>query len=241
MTTSNPEATAPPTTRRQRTEQTRERVLAVATELMARRGYSGTSISAISKASGAMPASIYWHFESKEGLLGAVIERAAEAWFEGALRAMDQGEAEQHARGLDAASENRPALRYVLVDQAEFYRVLLMIALERRDETGPPLAAVRRIRARMRERFQERVEVRLGERLGVDNLEIRQWIARRIIALAMVQLDGTFLEQQLDPVDGAALAERFDRIGWILDLAREDLLRQAGVESATAPAVEGAS
>jgi len=230
MTTSSPDATAPPTTRRERTEQTRERVLAVATELMARRGYSGTSISAISKASGAMPATIYWHFESKEGLLGAVIERAADAWFEGALRAMDQGEAEQRARGLEAASENRPALRYVLVDQAEFYRVLLMIALERRDETGPPLAAVRRIRARMRERFQERVEVRLDERLGVGDPEIRRWIAGRLIALAMVQLDGTFLEQQLDPAEGAALAERFDRIGWILELARIDLLRQAGVE-----------
>ena len=88
MTSSSPHSNARRGTRRERAEQTRERVLAVATELMASRGYSGTTISAISKASGVMPASIYWHFESKEGLLGAVIERAAEAWFEGALRAM---------------------------------------------------------------------------------------------------------------------------------------------------------
>ena len=78
--------------RREQSERTRDRVLQVATDLMARRGYSGTTISAISRASGVMPASIYWHFESKEGLLGAVIERAADAWFGGAAQAMAQAE-----------------------------------------------------------------------------------------------------------------------------------------------------
>ena len=43
--------------RRERSAQTRDRVLEVATELMARRGYAGTTISAISKASAVMPAS----------------------------------------------------------------------------------------------------------------------------------------------------------------------------------------
>ena len=219
-----------PFTRRERSEQTRERVLEVATDLMASRGYSGTTISAISKASGVMPASIYWHFESKEGLLGAVIERAAEAWFEGALAAMDHGEAEERARGLSALSTNRHALHYVLVEQAEFYRVLLLIALERRDAAGPPLAAVKRIRERMRERFGERVENRLKERLGLEDGLLRQRIAQRIVSVAIVQLDGTFLEQQLDPAEGDALTGRFDRIGWIMGLARDDLLREAGVE-----------
>ena len=80
-----------PSPRTKRSAQTRNRVLEVATELMASRGYSGTTISAISKASGVMPASIYWHFESKEGLLAAVIERAAEAWFEGAAQVTEAG------------------------------------------------------------------------------------------------------------------------------------------------------
>ncbi len=223
--------TVAPTTRRERAEQTRERVLSVATELMAARGYSGTSISAISKASGVMPASIYWHFESKEGLLGAVIERAAEAWFEGALRAMDQGEAEAQARGEHPWRGNRPALHYVLVEQAEFYRVLLLIALERKDAAGPPLAAVKRIRARMKERFCERVAERLESQMGIDDPEKCRWVAEQMIPVAMVQLDGTFLEQQLDPAeDEEALAARFDRIGWMMELARTDVLRRAGIE-----------
>ena len=230
MSTTSPQPSAPAGSRRERAEQTRERVLAVTTELMARQGYSGTSISAISKAAGVMPATIYWHFESKEGLLAAVIERAAEAWFEGAFRAMEQGEAEYGPGSVANPSANRPALRYVLVEQAEFYRVLLLIALERRDAAGPPLEAVKRIRARMRERFAERAESRLRDVLGIDDPEKCRWIAERFIRVAMVQLDGTFLEQQLDPAEGEALAERFDRIGWTLELARNDLLRQAGVE-----------
>jgi len=233
MTSSSPETRATPS-RRERAEQTRERVLTVATDLMAARGYSATSISAISKAAGVLPASIYWHFESKEGLLGAVIERAAEAWFEGAWRAMEQGEAEYGPDGAAAPSANpsanRPALRYVLVEQAEFYRVLLLIALERRDAAGPPLAAVKRIRARMRERFAERIEARMQDVPGIEDPERLRWIAERIMGIAMVQLDGTFLEQQLDPAEGEALAERFDRIGWIMELVRNDLLRQAGAE-----------
>jgi AcrR family transcriptional regulator len=233
MTSSSPQPSTRPGTRRERAEQTRERVLTVATELMASRGYSGTTISAISKASRVMPASIYWHFESKEGLLGAVIERAAEAWFEGALRAMSQGEAEADARGEEGFSDNRPALHYVLIEQAEFYRVLLLIALERREAAGPPLAAVKRIRARMRERFTERIKTRLLERRGVADADARRWIAEQMMSVAMVQLDGTFFEQQLEPVEGDALAARFDRIGWIMELTLTDLVRQAGVEASS--------
>jgi AcrR family transcriptional regulator len=229
LASSDPQPQAPASSRRERGEQTRERVLAVATDLMARRGYSGTSISAISKAAGVLPASIYWHFDSKEGLLGAVIERAADAWFEGVFRAMDQGEAEVGAGGALSLAARRPALRYVLVEQAEFYRVLLLIALERRDAAGPPLAAVKRVRARMRERFAERIDARLNEALGVRDPEKRRFVAERFVEIAMIQLDGTFLQQQLDPVDGEALAERIDRVGWIMDRVRAELLREAGV------------
>ena len=56
---------------------TRERVLEAAADLIARQGYAATSIAQISQRSGTNPASIYWAFGSKEGLLAAVMERAA--------------------------------------------------------------------------------------------------------------------------------------------------------------------
>ena len=60
---------------------TRERVLEAAADLIARQGYAATSIAQISQRSGSNPASIYWAFGSKEGLLAAVMERAADAFF----------------------------------------------------------------------------------------------------------------------------------------------------------------
>ena len=60
--------------------ETRQRVLRAASELFSARGFAGTSISAIRAASGVLPSSIYWEFGSKEGLLAAVLEDAAEQW-----------------------------------------------------------------------------------------------------------------------------------------------------------------
>src|SRR5262245_65267756 len=58
----------------------RERILDAAERLVAERGYTAASISLISKASGLPASSIYWYFGSKEGLLAAVVERAARRW-----------------------------------------------------------------------------------------------------------------------------------------------------------------
>jgi AcrR family transcriptional regulator len=55
----------------------RDAILDAAYELMAERGYAGTSISAICAASGLPPSSVYWHFHSKEGVLQAVLDRSA--------------------------------------------------------------------------------------------------------------------------------------------------------------------
>ncbi|RZU53369.1 TetR family transcriptional regulator [Krasilnikovia cinnamomea] len=53
-----------------------EAILDAATELMARLGYAGTSISKISAACGSPASSIYWHFGSKDGIFLAVLRRA---------------------------------------------------------------------------------------------------------------------------------------------------------------------
>jgi AcrR family transcriptional regulator len=48
---------------------------------MGTRGYAATSISLLAKASGLPPSSIYWHFGSKSGVLGAVMERGSQRFF----------------------------------------------------------------------------------------------------------------------------------------------------------------
>jgi AcrR family transcriptional regulator len=224
MASSSPSQTAnPSSTRSQRSARTRDKVLAVATELMARQGYSGTTISAISKASGVMPASIYWHFESKEGLLAAVIERAAEAWFEGAAQA---------AGGPDAAplgaDEHKQGLRYIFEERPDFYRVLMLIGLERGQAGGPPVEAVKRVRERLREKLVER----LSEALVLEGQTL-PGLPESLADYAMLLLDGLFFTQQIDPLEGDALETRYDLLPTVMRALRVAFVSEAQASDAS--------
>jgi AcrR family transcriptional regulator len=203
--------------RRQRSAQTRDKVLRVATGLMARHGYSGTTISAISKASGVMPASIYWHFDSKEGLLAAVIERAAEAWFEGAAQAA--GGPSGAPLGAD---EHRQGLRYIFEERPDFYRVLMLIGLERGQAGGPPVDAVRRVRARLRDKLVER----LGDALAREG-HSQAGLPELLAGYAMLLLDGLFIAQQIDPAAGDALEARYDLLPTVMRALRIAFVSEA--------------
>lgn len=61
---------------------TRERVLDAAEALFAERGYAGASVRAIAEAAGLRPASLYSHFEGKQALYEAVLERGLGPVFE---------------------------------------------------------------------------------------------------------------------------------------------------------------
>jgi TetR/AcrR family transcriptional regulator, transcriptional repressor for nem operon len=58
---------------------TRERILAVATELIAQRGVAGTSAEDVRKAAAISGSQLYHYFDSKQALIRAVITRQAEA------------------------------------------------------------------------------------------------------------------------------------------------------------------
>ena len=55
--------------------QTRERILDVAEQLFAERGFAGTSVRDIAASAGLTAASLYNHFDGKEALYDAVLER----------------------------------------------------------------------------------------------------------------------------------------------------------------------
>jgi AcrR family transcriptional regulator len=60
----------------------RERVLDAAIELFGEQGYAATSVSSICQRAGVTKPTLYWHFESKEGLMAAVLETVVERWIE---------------------------------------------------------------------------------------------------------------------------------------------------------------
>ena len=112
---------------------TRERVLRAAFELFSRRGFAGTSISAIRDASGVLPSSIYWEFGSKEGLLEAVLEDAAARWLEQTSEPGRRAEERPAASPAERLGDALDHLADAMAERPEFHRLLLLLALERRD------------------------------------------------------------------------------------------------------------
>jgi AcrR family transcriptional regulator len=176
--------------RRELGVESRRKIVEAAAALMAERGFAGTSIAAVSQCSGLPSGSIYWHFESKEALLGAVVEEGARRWFETLPRieSLPADPAERTAAlfdAVDAALESHP----------EFLRLLLLVALERRDVDPTSLAVIRRVR----ELALERIRKMLVVLLAPSKLRNEKRIADDFARLVLVVADGAFVAQHIDP------------------------------------------
>lgn len=67
--------------RHEQGEASRSAIIESASRLMAKHGFDAASVSMIAKDSGLPASSIYWHFESKDGLFAAVMKAGAERFF----------------------------------------------------------------------------------------------------------------------------------------------------------------
>jgi AcrR family transcriptional regulator len=205
-----------PTRKEQQGQESRRRILDAASHLMSERGFAGTSISEVSRLSGLPASSIYWHFESKEGLLAAVVEEGAQRWFD-ELHASGHGTPKLFSRATADALEKRP----------EFLRLLFLIALERKEIDRTSLAAIRRVRKLALQRIRASLVPRLSE-LGVAP-EPAERIADELSLFALAVTDGTFIQDHIDP-----RATDVRRIFEHLDRALEALLRERAAEAAGA-------
>jgi len=170
--------------------ESRRKIIDAAAALMAERGFAGTSIAAVSQRSGLPSGSIYWHFESKEALLGAVVEEGARRWFE-SLRVNGDRSDEPAARAaalLEAAATS-------LEKQPEFLRLLLLIALERREFDKTSLAIIRRVRALALRRIRNLVAALLG---AFDQKQANR-LADNFARLVLCVADGAFVAHHVDP------------------------------------------
>jgi AcrR family transcriptional regulator len=186
--TQAPEPTRRPTRREQLGVRSRRKIVDAAAALMAERGFAGTSISAVSRRSGLPSGSIYWHFESKEALLGTVVEEGARRWFD-ALPLPEQLPSEPVAR-VEALLESAAAS---LEEHPEFLRLLFLIALERRELDEASLGAIRRARELALERLRATMRTLLAP-FGEPGAAL----ARDFAALALCVADGAFLAHHID-------------------------------------------
>ena len=173
--------------------ESRRKIVDAAGALMAERGFAGTSIASVSQRSGLPSGSIYWHFESKEALLGAVVEEGARRWFDSLPRvdSLPADPAERTAALFDAVDTSLEA-------HPEFLRLLLLIALERRDVDSTSLAVIRRVRGLALERIQRMLVMMLAP-LKLRN---EKRIAAEFARLVLVVADGSFVAQHIDPEQG---------------------------------------
>lgn len=67
-------------TKAEQREATREAIVSAALKLFSQRGFASTSIADIADAAGITKGAIYWHFESKDALFTAILDRIRLDW-----------------------------------------------------------------------------------------------------------------------------------------------------------------
>lgn len=196
-------------------EESRDRILEAARQIAGERGYDGTSIALVSERSGLPASSIYWHFEDKDHLIAAVIERSFKRWLEGiGVWIPPKRGASRDERF--AASMRRTAR--ALSEAPDFLRLGLMLALERRPEE----ATARTLFLQVREQSYEQI-VALYAAFFEGELDAKG--VRALATLAMAAADGLFVKLQVDG-DARAFEASFELLGAALLGAADHLARR---------------
>ena len=186
-----------------RKHDTRQRVLKAAAELFATCGYAATSISAIRRASGVLPSSMYWEFGNKAGIFAAVLEDSAERWLEQSTRSVVRAMRDRPGSNIDRLAAYFDYMAEALTEGPEFLRLMLMVALERRHADPRAIEIVRSHRARSVETVAGLFAAFGLEQPGPDGVT-----ARDVALLTIACFDGAFAAAQID-ADAADLRRMF--------------------------------
>jgi AcrR family transcriptional regulator len=168
----------------------------------------------VSEQSGLPSGSIYWHFESKDALLGAVMEEGARRWFDAFPKAesLPTDPAKRATALLEAVAAS-------LEQHPEFLRLLLLIALERREVDATSLTVIRRVR----EQALQRIRRLLAVLLGAFDRKIADRLAAEFAPFVLCVADGAFVAQHIDP-DETDLRQFFDLLRRSLTALARELL-----------------
>lgn len=173
-----------PRAKNARGDASRERILEAAMELFATRGYAGAGVDLLADRSGIAKTAIYHHFGNKEGLLAAVLERAATQWIEAIQHA--SREADDPLGRLDRALVG---MRAMLEERPWIYNLFQILTLEVADEMPEIRARLQAIITRARAAIVDGMTESLGVEVpGAD----------AIAGFILATLDGLSLGLQID-------------------------------------------
>lgn len=203
--------------RRQRANgvESRKRILDAAIEIAGERGYEGTSIAAVSAKCGLPASSIYWHFESKDGLLAAVIEGSFDAW----LSQVDLP-GEETGTPRERVTAMARAVGKSLVNAPDFLRLGLMLAMERRQQEP-----------RAREMFlkvREIARIKLTDMARTVFPELDRAQTEYVVTLTVAGADGLFVQYQISDIE-LDLVELFEDYAHMV-MDRAERLVETAVE-----------
>jgi AcrR family transcriptional regulator len=197
----------------------RERILDVAVELFAERGYAATPVDVICRRADTTPTALYWHFGSKEGLLAAALDRVAGAWIERIQKSVYMvGDPIQR---LDRAIDG---LRSLVEEHPQLLRLMLLVALERGDSDPQARTTLQRIFDRARAAVTDGIRDAVGPIRDAD----------LIADVAISLLEGAALRRQLEPAD-TDLERSFRFARRTLALLVADRAAASGIEVPYAP------
>ena len=175
-------------------EASRERILSTAISLFSERGYAGTSVAEVCERAGVVKTAVYWHFESKEGLLEAALERVASTWITEIRASVDQ------AGGIDARLDRFVAgLRWLVLERGEALALILGMILERAEIDETRRESLRRILAQAREAIVDGIRDALGRDLPELDLvaEVALGLLMGVVLSHRLERDPARLERQL--------------------------------------------
>ena len=129
-------------------------------------GFHGTTVEEIAEAADVSVGSIYVHFQSKEGLYLALVERALEV----EERYMDEAFRPTLSLGQQLFAAGWAYLRFYL-DHPGYFRILAFPHVDSRPEESLPFAA---------QRLAERAEAQVRRVAGIIELGVRTGAARPV-------------------------------------------------------------
>jgi AcrR family transcriptional regulator len=171
--------------------QVRDRLIEAATRLFSERGYAATSVGAICELAGVGKPALYWHFDSKEGLLAAVLAALSSRRIESVRK---------HA--AVAADPNQrlhqmvQGMRRLVLEEPQLQRLPTLAALEQAAESDAIREAVLEIWDRSAEALITDMAEATGR--GSEELEGVAFVALGLLSAASVRysIDGDV--QRLD-------------------------------------------
>jgi AcrR family transcriptional regulator len=178
--------------RQQLGARSRTAILDAALQLMSESGYDGASVSKIAHASGLPASSIYWHFGSKSGILAAVMERGAEAFFSTAGEVTEPLNPDNSS--LDVLRTRFQQARRSAEDHPEFLRLLFLLIL-----ADPGDEAIVSILKRVNDRGLDLLHAQISEAFASRGDAEARSVADRLTVTALMVFNGAFLTVETNP------------------------------------------